>query len=70
MANAKTEHSKKLRSKSARETEARVIAAGGKRISVLLKPDAAAALQRERERTASSVPAIIHRLILENMGIE
>lgn len=67
MANSNSEHSKTLRSKSARETEARVIAAGGKRISVLLKPDANALLQCELTRTNSSVPAIIHRLILENI---
>lgn len=64
MANSSTAHSRKLRAQSSKDSEARVIAAGGKRISVLLKPEANAALQQERQQTGSSIPAIIHRLIL------
>mgnify|MGYP000881387764 CR=1 FL=1 len=65
MANAKTEHSKKLRQETADRRAEEVIAAGGWRLRLLLQPDAAQALRDEMTRTGETATAIIGRLLIK-----
>ena len=49
MANSNTEHSRQQRQQTAKERRAAIIAAGGKRIDILLQPETARKLQFLRE---------------------
>ncbi len=63
MANAKTEHSKKLRQETADRRAEEVITAGGWRLRLLLQPDAAQALRDEMTRTGETATSVISRML-------
>lgn len=64
MPNSKSEKSKAARARTACESQKKIVAAGGWRLSVMLYPAAAAALRAEIERQGeASAAQIINRLL-------
>lgn len=63
MTNSNTERSKAARAKSSRETQARIVEAGGWRLSVMLYPKAAAAVRAEMARLDKSAAEIINAVL-------
>lgn len=68
MPNSNSDHSRQLRATTARERNSRLVREGHSRFSVMLGPEATAALAAIQEKTgeskAESKAAIITRLIL------
>ena len=62
--NAQTPHTRKLRRDGANRRLARIIAAGGRKIGIVLLPEAAAALET-LTADGSSVTSVISRLLIE-----
>lgn len=58
-----TEHSRLLRVRTAAAHQKEIVAAGGRRLAVLLYPAANAALAAEMARTSESAAAIINRML-------
>lgn len=67
MPNAKTPHSRNLRSKTAKNRNNRLVADGGSRFSVLLNAEETAALEAIRARTDESKAGVVKRLIIEKI---
>ncbi len=63
MANSNSERSKAARAKTAVEAQARIIEAGGWRLTVMLYPEAAGILRAEVARTDKSAAEIINKVI-------
>lgn len=64
MGHSNSPASKAARNRTSKENRQRVLAAGGKHLSVLLRPAANFALQAERKRTGESESSVVHRLLV------
>lgn len=63
MGNANTAHSRRLRAEKAQEWERKNREAGGWNLRLNLRPEAAAWLRAEMQRTGESAVAIVSRLL-------
>lgn len=66
MSNSNTDHSRRLRAATAAQRGKDVQAAGGRRMYLILQPDAAAALKLQMAETGETATAVISRLLLSD----